>query len=224
MMRHRPVLLSTLAVVTGLVIPASLRAQLPVGRLVDSARAEIDSAVARADSTRLDAAKVLLDRALVVYPGDPMLLHYRGYAEYRQATRYLMVGNMKQTAPLVHAALDDLAQSGKTLAWPETFALEAFLTGVEIALDPSRGMELGPEIGALQQRADQLGPKNPRVLLLKGSSLVYTPAEYGGGKDVALPVLRQALAQFAADAPAPHAPRWGRQDAVAALKSIGATP
>jgi hypothetical protein len=201
-------------------IPAGAAAQTPAAKFVDSARVEIEGAVAARDSARLARVVVLLDRALIVYPDDPYLLHYRGYAGYRQAVQFFMANNMAGAGPVVQRAMGDFDKSGEKLPWPETFALLASVTGFAIAIDPTRGMELGQQIGMLQARAVQLGPKNPRVWLVAGIGAHNTPPEYGGGVDKAREMIKKAIDLFPADAPGPLAPAWGREEAAAYLKYI----
>jgi hypothetical protein len=199
---------------------AAAGAQTPAAKFVDSARVEIDRAVAANDSARLTRAVVLLDRALVVYPNDAYLLHYRGYAGYRQAVSLFMANKMAVAGPVVERAMSDLDKSGEKLPWPETFSLLASVSGFAIAIDPNRGMELGQQIGMLQARAMQLGPKNPRVWLVAGIAAYHTPPEYGGGADRAREMVKKAIELFATDAPGPLAPAWGHEEGPAYLKYI----
>ncbi|HVT39236.1 MAG TPA: hypothetical protein VHE78_09335 [Gemmatimonadaceae bacterium] len=198
------------------------RAQTPAAKLVDSARIEIDGAVAANDSSRLARAVALLDRSLIAYPDDPYLLHYRGYAGYRQAVDLFTANRVAAAAPVVERARSDLDKSGAKLPWPETFALLAAVSGFAIGIDPNRGMDLGPQIGMLQSQAMQLGPRNPRVWLVGGIAAHHTPPEYGGGADRAREMLKKALDLFASDTPGPLAPAWGRDQAAAYLKSLDA--
>jgi hypothetical protein len=201
---------------------AGAGAQTPAAKFVDSARVEIERAVGVRDSSQLARAVVLLDRALVAYPNDPYLLHYRGYAGYRQAIGLFAANRMAAAGPIVERAMSDLDKSGAKLPWPETFALLASVSGFAIAIDPNRGMELGQQIGMLQARAMQLGPTNPRVWLVGGIAAHHTPPEYGGGVDKAREMLKKAIELFATDAPGPLAPAWGRDEAAAYLKLLDA--
>lgn len=200
---------------------ASLQAQTPAAKFVDSARVEIEAAGASRDTARLSRAELLLDRALVAFPGDPYVLHYRGYAAYRHAIAHFTAGNVKGAANSLALAADHLNRSTEKLPWPETYALLASVTGMTIGTDPSRAMELGQEIGPLQARAMQLGPNNPRVALIIGEGLANTPPEWGGGADKAKEMLTRAITLFESDKPAPLAPSWGRDEAIAQLKALG---
>ena len=195
--------------------------QTPAAKFVDSARVELEQADRMRDIPRVARAVILLDRAAAAFPGDPYVLHYRGYAAYLRAVSMFAANDVHSAAPLLNAAAADLSRSGEKLAWPETFALLASVSGLMIAVDQSRAMELGQQIGELQGRAMQLGPRNPRVALILGEGLANTPEEWGGGVEKARQMLARAVALFASDAPPPLAPRWGREEAEAQLKALG---
>ncbi len=198
-----------------------LSAQTPAAKFVDSARVEIDAATAARDTARLARAALLLERAATAFAGDAYVAHYRGYAAYRRALFAFESNDARTAAVHLATSLEQLSRSAEKLAWPETFALLASVSGMTIGVDPSRGMDLGPQVGELQGRAMQLGPRNPRVALIIGEAMVNTPAEWGGGADKARELLTRAVALFATDAPGPLAPSWGREEAAMQLKALG---
>ena len=74
-----------------------------------------------------------------------------------------------------------------------------------------RYMEYGPESGSNIDKAMEQDPANPRPYLLKGQTLKYTPEQFGGGCDMAKPVLQTALDKFAAFKSAGDIyPAWGK--------------
>jgi hypothetical protein len=189
------------------------RAQTPAAKFVDSARVELDSAVHDMDAGRIDRTIVLLDRALVAFPGDPYLLHYRGFAAYWRATGAFMSGMKEKAMPDITQGLDDLAKSAEHLAWPETLELEAALNGLRMAINPGLGPMLGPLTARLSNDASKLGPNNPRVFLLQAYVAEMAPSAMGGGPERAKVLVGKAIAAFADDHPAPLAPAWGRDQA-----------
>jgi tetratricopeptide (TPR) repeat protein len=185
----------------------------------DSARRVVDRAAARADTSGLSAARVLLDRALAVYPNDPLLLHYQGYTLFRAAGAVPGQPGPEQRQRL-EAAEGFLARSAAARPLPETFAVRALLRGMMIAAEPQRAMSLGQEAGQMMARAVELGPTNPRVLLLQGIITSSTPEQWGGGVKKGEEQLRAALRAFEQDRPAPAHPAWGRAEAHAWLGSL----
>ena len=203
-----------------LAVTASLHAQPKAAKFVDSARVEIEKAVAAQDTARLARAVVLLDRALVVFPDDPYILHYRGYAAYRQIINHMNANQLNTITPIITRGLADLNKSAEKLPWPETVMLQSSLTAFQIAVDPSRGRDLGMQIGMLTGQAAMMGPNNPRVLLMQAYGAQNTPPEYGGGRDAAIALVNKAVAAFDKDHPAELAPNWGREEALRLQKTL----
>ena len=188
----------------------------------DSAARLIDRATLAGDLAGLRSARSLLDKALIAYPNDALLLHYQGYELYREAD--LLDGRGGSEAadvPLVAAsALTKLQQSLAAGAIPETHALVAMVMGRIIGKDQASGPRLGPQIPQEMNAAVQTGPTNPRVWLLRGIQSLYTPIQYGGGLPTAEAQLNRAIVLFAADNPTPPAPSWGKAEAYVWLGQV----
>lgn len=204
-------------------LPGAGGAQELVGaaRWADSARREIEAANVLGDTARLAAVRVLLERALTAHPADALLLHYQGYAYYREAN--LRMGRFQQDAgPLLDGAQRALEASLQGEAMPETLALLSSVLGQKIGSNPIRGMTLGPRSSDLMERAIKLAPDNPRPWLLRGIGAIFTPGLFGGGLDRAEEYLGNALARFAQDSPAPPRPAWGRAETLVWLGQVHA--
>ena len=123
--------------------------------------------------------------------------------------------NLKKDVMLDKAM--DLVQLSDSLSPDnsEVYALKAFCLSMKINIDPAvRGQKLGMESGMSVARAMKLDPENPRPYLLKGQSAYYTPPQYGGGKEVALPLLEQAVEKFKTFKPKNSLmPHWGSKRA-----------
>jgi tetratricopeptide (TPR) repeat protein len=199
----------------------SLHAQQPErltgrDRWADSARVLIDLATQRGDVVRIRSARVLLDRALTAFPNDPLLLHYLGFALYREGTLTIIdPTTRREAAPLFEAARDTLARSRASLDLPETAALEYSVYGQLLGAqpDPGTAMQLGSKSSAALAHALAVGPRNPRVWLLRGIGTMFTPPAFGGGLDKAEEYLTRAVALFDTDSSAPPLPRWGHGEA-----------
>jgi tetratricopeptide (TPR) repeat protein len=156
----------------------------------------------------------MLGRALVLAPNDPLLLHYQGYAAYREAVAHLARNDTHGARPLLDQADALLARSAERLPLAETAALRSSVIGMQIGTgNPASGMWLGPKAGSAMDRAVELGPRNPRVWLLRGVSAYNTPTMWGGGAEKAREYLTRAVALFTADRPAPAMPAWGEAEA-----------
>jgi tetratricopeptide (TPR) repeat protein len=187
-------------------------------RWADSARRAIEAATVRGDAAALTGVRTMLGRALVLAPNDGLLLHYQGYAAYREAVAHLARGDKDGARALLDQADALLARSAERLPLAETAALQSSVIGMQIGTgNPASGMWLGPKAGSAMDRALELGPRNPRVWLLRGMSAYNTPGMWGGGTEKAREYLTQAVALFASDRPAAGLPAWGEAEAHAWL-------
>ncbi len=94
----------------------------------------------------------------------------------------------------------------------ELYVLKAYVAQAKLSADPgSRWMKEGAAFKRNLEKAEKLNPENPRIHLLKGSNIYYTPKNFGGGKETAYPLLKVAEEKFASFKPASSiAPDWGR--------------
>jgi tetratricopeptide (TPR) repeat protein len=181
---------------------------------------EVEQASITGDINRMENAHDMVDRALVSFPDDPLLLHYQGFERYVEANLLEGINRRDEIPPLLERARAALEQSNSLRPLPETHALLAAVLGRMIGQTPSLASVLGPQAQQELQAARATGPNNPRVWLLQGISSIYTPAQYGGGLSVAESQLRQAIALFATDHPTPPYPSWGRAEAYAWLGQV----
>jgi Flp pilus assembly protein TadD len=104
----------------------------------------------------------------------------------------------------------------------EAHALLASVYGAQIRDSPWKALTAGPKVASAFERAERLEPRNPRVALLKGISLIYVPRPLGGGLEAAEKELRRARALFAAEPAGKPWPNWGRLDTLAWLGQVRA--
>ncbi|MGH2642916.1 MAG: hypothetical protein ACRDE2_03120 [Chitinophagaceae bacterium] len=142
---------------------------------------------------------------------DQWLPYY--YASLARVRTAFMHQDKSKIDPIVDEA-KALAEKANGLHPDKTemLCLRSMIASARIAVDPqTRGMQYGPKAGQLLQQAEQLSPDNPRVMLLLGQNAFYTPAQWGGGKDKAKPLLQKALQEFSTFKPATDlSPNWGK--------------
>jgi len=209
--------LFVVAVLAGACTRANAQGNAPA-KWADTISAEIEKAQIAGDDTKLAAAVALAGRVATAYPTDGLMLHYQGYAIYRQGI--LKMGRGGDASAALEQARDILERSLKTRPLPETHVLLSSIDGQLIAKSPNRAMELGMASQASQTAALSLGPNNPRVWLLRGQGAIFTPPEYGGGLSAAEGQLKHAIELFAKDAPKRGEPSWGRAEAYAWLGQV----
>jgi len=139
-------------------------------------------------------------------------------AQYYAAYSNLLVGVMQKDNSTKDSYFDraiafidkaDIIQPNNS----EIYALRGFALGVKIGVDPmQRGMTLGPQAGMVLSKAKELDSNNPRPYFLQGQSAMYTPEQYGGGKEKAIKLLETAVEKyknFKLDNPV--MPHWGEK-------------
>jgi hypothetical protein len=94
----------------------------------------------------------------------------------------------------------------------ETYVIRAMIATTHMTVDPqSRYMTYGTEINEDLQKSISLDSTNPRPILVQAENTFYTPAEFGGGKDVAKPMLNKASVMFDSFKPETEiSPNWGK--------------
>ena len=80
-------------------------------------------------------------------------------------------------------------------------------------LDRSQTKTVLPELQEARRRALQLGPENPRVVLMDAGAIFNSPPESGGSRERGIARWMEAIALLEAEANAtavdPITPRWG---------------
>ncbi|HUF49890.1 MAG TPA: tetratricopeptide repeat protein [Longimicrobiales bacterium] len=181
--------------------------------LADTLRVRIERAVVAADVGTIAQVRALADRAVTRAPDDAWLLHYRGYALYREAT--ITMGRAPKTdiSTILETAQKALENALAKRDIPETRALLASVLGQRIGSSPFRGMTLGPRSDREMETALKNAPENPRVWLLNGIGAFHKPKMFGGGVKPAEESLRRALALYERDNVKAPAPSWGHDEA-----------
>ncbi len=107
----------------------------------------------------------------------------------------------------------------------ELAVLKAYIAQARLAANPMiRWMTYGGKFDEAIKQAQTLNADNPRIYLLQGSNLMYTPKLFGGGPASAQPWLKKAIEKFATAKPGSDlAPNWGRQQAEKMLKKCNET-
>lgn len=91
---------------------------------------------------------------------------------------------------------------------------------MELAVEPSRGMDLSGAINSHIEKAIGIDPDNPRAYLVKGIMINNTPEMYGGGANRALPVLKKAKVVFTKESTDSLMPDWGQLENLAWLGQV----
>ncbi|PLX02929.1 MAG: hypothetical protein C0595_08840 [Marinilabiliales bacterium] len=95
----------------------------------------------------------------------------------------------------------------------ELLVLKAFYYQAMIMTNPQKfGQPYSIKASELFSKVQGLEPSNPRAQFLLAQNTYYTPVEYGGGKDRALPLFEKAAGFFKSQDTSNYlAPIWGEQ-------------
>ena len=129
---------------------------------------------------------------------------------------YMTIGETPTTAqvdPVCDKAAASLSKAmSLTSENSELLCLKKMIASLRMWADPmGRYMTYGAEAAEALKKAKQLDPNNPRIYLLEGQDMFYTPEQYGGSKAKAKELLEEALKKYEMHQPASSIhPSWGK--------------
>jgi len=104
----------------------------------------------------------------------------------------------------------------------EIYIIKSMTATQQMLVDPQgRWQTYGAESMEALADAKRLDPTNPRAYYLEGTSVMNTPAAFGGGKDRAKPILQKSVELFKTFKPASNLhPTWGQSLAERSFASV----
>ena len=162
-----------------------------------------------------DARDLFLNILLGEKDENVYILYYIALCDYRLTTYYVATEKKeeveiysKEGQKYIEKAIESDPSFG------ELYALYASLFGVEIILHPEKAIVIGLKIPEYFASAFQKDPNNPRINLLKGISVFYTPEAYGGGAKKAIEFFNKSINSFEKEhIEDPIKPSWGKEEA-----------
>jgi len=134
------------------------------------------------------------------------------YAGYCNVMTAMMQKDQSKVDAIADKAEADVAKADELSPKnDEVYLIKSLIASSRISVDPqSRGQKYGMEAGNWQAQAAEINKENPRVYILQGQSLFYTPEQFGGSKTEAKKKFEIALQKFSTFKPASSiAPHWG---------------
>ncbi len=135
------------------------------------------------------------------------------WAAYCYNTMSFMDGDDDRRDQLLDKAEALLGQSEKRNGRDaDVYILKAYVAQARMAVSPAtRWMKYGSVVDENLAQAEKLDPGNPRLYYLRGMGAYYKPEMFGGGKNAAKPLLKEALDKYAVFRPASAIhPNWGQ--------------
>jgi len=95
----------------------------------------------------------------------------------------------------------------------EIEVLQGWIYQGRIQVDPmGRGAKYSQKASGSFGKAQNLNPDNPRIYFLTGQNVLYTPEQFGGGKEAACPYFLKARKKYETFKPESSiAPDWGKE-------------
>ncbi|MCX6576777.1 MAG: tetratricopeptide repeat protein, partial [Candidatus Aminicenantes bacterium] len=183
---------------------------------VQEAKAKLQAGINTWDLELLKTARnQFINCLLKAKTENASILYHIALTDYRLITFYLSSSNNPEAEKSLAEAQKYLEKAmAADPSFGEADALYACLLGFEIALHPEKAMTLGMSSFGYFSKGFEKDPENPRIHLLKGISLFYTPEAYGGGADNAMASLNKAVGLFEKDVVKdPLKPSWGKEEA-----------
>ena len=186
--------------------------------LIISGRQMLQAGENANDLDAMYAARATFERALADTGLSAWGHYYIALADYRIAG-LLGEKNKDQASEHLKVAVEHLEKATEIDPQAaEAYALLSSAYGLQIGLSPMKSMLLGPRVGKASQKAEQLAPDNPRVVLSAAISDFNTPKMFGGSKEKGLQGFQRAAELFAQEEPTdPIQPVWGHREAYAWL-------
>ena len=182
----------------------------PADSLIVSGRQMLQAGENAGDLDAMYAARATFERALTDTGLSAWGHYYIALADYRIAS-LLGEESKDQASEHLKVAVEHLKKATEIDPQAaEAYALLSSAYGLQIGLSPMKSMLLGPRVGRASQKAEQLAPDNPRVVLSAAISDFNTPKMFGGSKEKGLQGFQRATELFAQEEPTdPIQPVWG---------------
>ncbi|GAA4011259.1 hypothetical protein GCM10022408_24560 [Hymenobacter fastidiosus] len=186
----------------------------------DMMAATIAELMSTGDPARLKESVSKLERAAAALPTDWLPRYYQAYGHTIVCFTSKEDGDVKDKyLDQAEAALAQARKLGGEES--ELLVLQAYVYQARLGISPMiRSGKYSRMVIEVLGQAKALNPANPRIYLVQGNNLYFTPKMFGGGPEVAKPVFEEARARFAAfQLRSPLAPNWGERQVLGRLKA-----
>ncbi len=182
------------------------------------ARKQLEQAVVDQDIDRIVMSRNQFNSFLDERDLRAQAHYFIGLAGYRLRTLPSEL-DKKQKEQYLDEAIDHLEKAIELKNdFAEAHALLSGSYGMKASGGMFAGMKYGPKSNKQIDKALELAPDNPRVLMLDGTGLLFTPSMFGGDTEKAVTQFQKAAKQFEKFTPEdPTMPHWGRVEVYAWL-------
>jgi hypothetical protein len=142
-------------------------------------------------------------------------LYYAGWTDWALFNSEFEAGRSAEASAAIHSAVDRLRRSVELT--PNDADAQALFANALIGLaftTPDGFRAVRDELTRARRKAVELGPTNPRVVLMDAGMVFGSPPAAGGSQEKGVQRWLQAIELFESEArtvsPSPLSPRWGR--------------
>jgi tetratricopeptide (TPR) repeat protein len=204
-----------------LIVLLTLGFSQSVDDLIISGKEKIENAIQAWTEQEMLEARAHFERALSLEDKSWLVHYYIAYCDNQLVNLFMSKQDKGKVKKYVNDGLDHLEDAVEEKPdFAEAYAMMSSLYGTKIAVMPWAGFWYGPKSGKLMGKAMALEPENPRINLINGISMKFTPESFGGGVASAKLYLNKAAELFIVDSPEPIMPSWGHSDVYAWLGLI----
>lgn len=189
--------------------------------LIITGKEKIQKAVESGNEQDVLAARAYFERILSLEKKEWLVHYYIAYCDNQLVAFSMEKWDKAKIKSLVNDGVKHLEKSVKMKPdFAEALALMSSLYGTKISVMPWAAFWYGPKSGKLMGEALSIQPNNPRINLINGISMKFTPEQFGGGLKSSKLSLLKAAELFQTDNPEPIMPSWGHSDTYAWLGQI----
>ncbi|WP_133272121.1 hypothetical protein [Hymenobacter radiodurans] len=172
------------------------------------------------DPAQLKQIVSKFERAATAAPTDWLPAYYQAYG------LLLTTFQTKEDAATKDKYLDQ-AEAALTQARKlrgdesELLVLQGYIYQARLGISPmDRSAKYSRLVSEVLGQAKGVNPANPRIYLVLGNNIYFTPKMFGGGPEAAKPFFEEGKTRFAAYQPSsPLAPNWGERQLASRLKA-----
>ncbi|MBC6605237.1 hypothetical protein H8B13_00240 [Hymenobacter sp. BT188] len=172
------------------------------------------------DPAQLKQIVSKFERAAAAAPTDWLPAYYQAYGLLITSFQSKEDGSTKDK--YLDQAEAALTQARKLRGdESELLVLQGYIYQARLGISPmDRSAKYSRMVSEVLGQAKGINPANPRIYLVLGNNVYFTPKIFGGGPEAAKPLFEEAKARFAAFQPSsPLAPGWGERQLLSRVKA-----
>jgi len=183
------------------------------------AKKKLNEASNKDDKAALLKVRGDIERILQLKKNEWMVNYYLAVVDFMMSYRAIEEKNnddIKKYTESSLALLDKSTDANDEFA--EAWIMKMAVNSNRWIYDFQKMNEIIGKLTEAKDKAKKLDPDNPRYYLIDGTNSYYTPENFGGGVDIAMPLLEKSWDQFQTYKPKDETyPDWGKDQSAGML-------